>query len=807
MNTSEILQRYEESVTAYNRAAGLMARGRYEEAEPILREALAQYPRQLLIDGEPDTDPSIKGSFDTLFAGIKAMLEELKSRMELPGSAPAAPKEETPRAMRTEKPRKETPPEETPRVERPKPETRKPERRKPETPREVKVEGPSVPESYASLQDIVMRNMQLKAAEQGETPAFEKLMEKPAEPPDIEMPEIHRPAPAPPPVEATDLDIAKIETATGEPLEAQLEALEKEISLIESKVDEIATEAPSGPVPWSVKGPLPDKTPAARPEAAPILETLPDDELAELAGGFEDSGGQRVTVTGEPEPEPETASAPEPEPEIELPPIETEPAQPEAPEPELLSETELANILEAAAPKEREPEQAPAQEAYAPEPAAGRLEEPEFESVGTATPSTPDVSEENLSRIEDSLEESTKLKEEGEEEKPKRSFMASFKEIGVKAGYIFSRFKKEKKAEEPKTGEEAPPPSDLPPETAEETMPIPMEGMAEEILETAAETEPVSEKKEAKKKSKKAAMKAKPKKPGKSMADPAFKFASILLILAGIYFAALNCWPTAQTTLAYQRLMTIGDTATPDTYAQAATELKNNLGTDPKSASIVADLAAAKAATFRSAGQPGWGVTTLESLQTKAGVNSELLREELLNDYVAQVATQVKSGPPATALIPMLKAEQLMVTGSVSKEAAELTRRRMADDALRVYMDAVDVSLKNRDAGTSVRLLQALDAWKPYMDESDTKCVSLLRETTETRLLTAGASLLAGKQYAAAVTAMHLALTLSPSDANAKKTLAAAEAGMKAAQAAPAPAATATQSVPAAATATKGAKP
>ncbi len=79
MKFDEILQRYEDSLLAYNRAAGLMDKGRLDEAEELLKAALSRYPREVFMDAEQELDASMLDSIDTLFTNISDRLELVRS--------------------------------------------------------------------------------------------------------------------------------------------------------------------------------------------------------------------------------------------------------------------------------------------------------------------------------------------------------------------------------------------------------------------------------------------------------------------------------------------------------------------------------------------------------------------------------------------------------------------------------------------------------------------------------------------------------------------------------------------------------
>jgi hypothetical protein len=75
----DLIQRYEESLNTYNRASGLMDKGRLEEAEALLQTALSLYPREMLMDGELEIAPEIKDSYDMLFGNIRDRLETIEA--------------------------------------------------------------------------------------------------------------------------------------------------------------------------------------------------------------------------------------------------------------------------------------------------------------------------------------------------------------------------------------------------------------------------------------------------------------------------------------------------------------------------------------------------------------------------------------------------------------------------------------------------------------------------------------------------------------------------------------------------------
>ena len=81
----EILQRFDESRNAYNKATALQKQGKTDDAEALLRQALTLYPREFFMDDELEVDPAIRASFDTLFSSIKARLEDITRTQKQPG--------------------------------------------------------------------------------------------------------------------------------------------------------------------------------------------------------------------------------------------------------------------------------------------------------------------------------------------------------------------------------------------------------------------------------------------------------------------------------------------------------------------------------------------------------------------------------------------------------------------------------------------------------------------------------------------------------------------------------------------------
>ena len=80
----EIIQRFEESRNAYNKAASLMKSGRSHEAESLLRQALTLYPREIFLDEDIEIDKSVLDSYDLLFSNIRERLEKIERDRELP---------------------------------------------------------------------------------------------------------------------------------------------------------------------------------------------------------------------------------------------------------------------------------------------------------------------------------------------------------------------------------------------------------------------------------------------------------------------------------------------------------------------------------------------------------------------------------------------------------------------------------------------------------------------------------------------------------------------------------------------------
>lgn len=75
----DIIDRFQKSLTEYNRAKNLMAKGRIDEAEYLLKNALSHYPREALMDGAQNIDDTILDSYETLFSDIKLQMEIVDS--------------------------------------------------------------------------------------------------------------------------------------------------------------------------------------------------------------------------------------------------------------------------------------------------------------------------------------------------------------------------------------------------------------------------------------------------------------------------------------------------------------------------------------------------------------------------------------------------------------------------------------------------------------------------------------------------------------------------------------------------------
>lgn len=78
----DIIDRFQQSLTHYNRAKSLLDKGETSEAEDLLNDALALYPREILMGGGPDLDEVLINSYETLFTDIKVQLEVIKELRE-----------------------------------------------------------------------------------------------------------------------------------------------------------------------------------------------------------------------------------------------------------------------------------------------------------------------------------------------------------------------------------------------------------------------------------------------------------------------------------------------------------------------------------------------------------------------------------------------------------------------------------------------------------------------------------------------------------------------------------------------------
>lgn len=74
----DIIDRFQKSLTQYNKAKSLLDKGNRDEAENLLSDALAMYPREILMGGGPDINDELLDSYETLFTDIKVQLEVIK---------------------------------------------------------------------------------------------------------------------------------------------------------------------------------------------------------------------------------------------------------------------------------------------------------------------------------------------------------------------------------------------------------------------------------------------------------------------------------------------------------------------------------------------------------------------------------------------------------------------------------------------------------------------------------------------------------------------------------------------------------
>lgn len=708
---SEILQRYEESLTAYNRASSLMARGRYEEATPILKQALARYPRQLLIDGEPDADPSIIGSFETLFAGIKAMLAQLNEKLQLEESARPIP-EPTP----------------------PPPQRREPE---PEPVREPEPPRMQMPqESYSSLQDIVERNMRMRSPELREESWAPSAVE--------ESPEVQ-----------TEIPTAE-EPVASEPIES-IEPL-----------DEI------------------DSAPAAEEFAS--VEASPP-ALEDIASVEEPAAAEAFTIADESAPAameefviPEEPLVTEKQPAVEETPL---PVYPEGEAPEALIEgveEELAAIegeTRAAAVPPDVVEQT--YEGGTP----WSVKEPLPERRSTPRPSAPKeeeilpeeemqalVKEEILDQpVEEFASADPDEAPPAEEDKMKKAAKGSGKEVGVKLKYIFSRFRKQKKTEEPLP--------ELPEEQAT-AEPAPVEIGVEEILpqeefvqpaaaeEILTPEDPAPEKAEPAAKAPKRPKRKTTKKKKSGAVGTLVGLVSLVVIGYGIYLAVEKSLPVYNGNKAYDAFKVAGKEVVPAAYIEMAKKTAVELGGTEDARKIVADAAAAHAETKRLDKQPDWGIEALEALANTAGITSPALRSELLEDYVALVEKRVVECVPAAGAEAIRKA-QLQI--AANPEGTALAKKQLCPLAYSVLSSSLLKSLEQRNVESVLDGVRAADSWAAGMNPAQRARYTALRSDTVNWLIASAKALAAHKQVPAAVNVLNNVIAISPASADAKKLL------------------------------------
>lgn len=744
--TMDFFERYEKSLTFHNRAAGLMEKGRLDEAQELLITALTLYPRELLMDSAVQIDPHIRQSYETLFNNIRIKLETLESLKEGPRldthsitSLQELVQKNVLRGTHAEK---------KPFEEYSPPSAReqsvfKPDRTKPTSSEPAE---PVFEEEYFPYPDEVSASV--KTSSSGKPPIGEFVI---AEKPSITA-ESQEPASA----------REEEEDEASEDLEEFINGLDRDFN---RALSETGRRKPTTP-----------RRTEPEQKIRPASPMLPDGKAAKPPD-FEKEITSAIRIeedTEEPQHEKEISAGVKTVTPSEHKPVERSKFR------SALSElaASIAHTLKKP-PAHHEDIPEPAHE---PENAEAEPAETDFPELETAESEAPDnekseETKENEAAMAET--ESAHAETSSEEDQPAamppvedQKKTGLLKNLSAKAGYALSRFRKKKKEELPTISVEGPAlepafkeqaETVLPEEKVVETAPSPPPAAAQSP-ETDDEEEALLPEDELKKQKE-----HKAKKPisVRTRINASAVFGAILIVLlfaTGIYLLIYNIRESSGMDRLYGKgaAAALAAKTGPEEAVDYAQQYQALLGADDFSRNSMSYIVSDWAKRLRAEkGDPADTIVLL-SVFKKQGLRSSALDEELMTALIEQCAADIKAGRTANAGEMFTRALQLASEGGMPEAQAYVYKKQLARLGYLLNTQAALESLARKNSDEAYAAMQGLLSIAAYLPAAERKGIQSVAAKTAERLVNEGQSAMNTGNAALAGKRAQQALDLNP---------------------------------------------
>lgn len=744
----DFFERYEKSLTFYNRAAGLMEKDRLDEAQELLITALTLYPRELLMDSAVQIDLHIRQSYETLFNNIRIKLETLESLKEGPRldthsitSLQELVQKNVLRGTHAEKKPFEVFPEYS------LPPARERAGFKPDRPAPASYEPaePGFEEEYFPDPDEVSASV--KTSSSGKPPIGEFVI---AEKPSITA-------------ESREPESAREEDEAPEDLEEFISGLDRDFN---RALSETGRRKPATP-----RRTEPEQK--IRPAASPML---PDGKAAKPPD-FEKEITSAIRIeedTEEPQREKEISAGVK-----TVTPSEHKPAE-RSKFRSALSEL-AASIAHTLKKPPAHHEDIP-EPALDPENAEAEPAEPDFPELEAAESEAPDTEKSEKTEGNEAAmaePESAPAETSSEEDQPAamppvedQKKTGLLKNLSAKAGYALSRFRKKKKEELPTISVEGPAlepafeeqaETVLPEEKVVETAPAPAPAAAQ-TPETDDEEEALLPEVELKKQKE-----HKTKKPisVRTRINASAVFGAILIVLLfviGAYLLASNIRESSGMDRLYGKgaAAALAAKTGPEQAVNYAQQYQALLGADDFSRNSMAYIVSDWAKRLRAEkGNPADTIVLL-SVFKKQGLRSSALDEELMTALIEQCAADIKAGRTLNAGEMFTRALQLASEGGMPEAQAYVYKKQLARLGYLLNTQAALESLARKNSDEAYAAMQGLLSIAAYLPAAERKGIQSVAARTAERLVNEGQSAMNTGNAALAEKRAQQALDLNP---------------------------------------------